>query len=139
MEGYHTFLVRGDDFGTFLQAAHNAVHSIEEILFGDNIFVVPCGDEGCLVAHVGDVGTRKTGSLARQEIFVNAVVELEAAHVDFENLLTFFYIRKFHINLTVETSGAQQSFVEDVGTVGGGHNDNTCVGTETVHLGQQLV
>ena len=41
--------------------------------------------------------------------------------------------------LAVETSGAQQCFVQYIHTVGCGENDDTAVGTETVHFGQQLV
>jgi len=41
--------------------------------------------------------------------------------------------------LTVEASGTQQCFVQNVHAVGCGKNNNTAVGTETVHFCQQLV
>ena len=43
------------------------------------------------------------------------------------------------MNLTVKTTGAQQGRVEYVGTVSSRQDDDTGVGTETVHLRQELV
>src|SRR5258708_22254535 len=39
-----------------------------------------------------------------------------------------------HIHLAVETAGAQQRRIQDVGTVGCSHDDNAEVGLEAVHL-----
>ena len=44
-----------------------------------------------------------------------------------------------HHDLAVEAAGAQQRRVEDVGPVGGRHDDDALVGLEAVHLHQQLV
>ena len=44
-----------------------------------------------------------------------------------------------HGDLTVEAAGAQQRGVEDVGAVGGGHDDDALVGGKAVHFHQQLV
>src|SRR5258708_29706644 len=44
-----------------------------------------------------------------------------------------------HIHLAVETAGAQQRRIQDVGTVGCSHDDNAEVGLEAVHLDQHLV
>ena len=48
-------------------------------------------------------------------------------------------IGQIHVYLSVKTSGTQQGLVQNVGTVGSSQDDNTAVGTETVHLGEQLV
>ena len=39
----------------------------------------------------------------------------------------------------IETAGAEQRGIEDVGTVGGGDQDHAVVGLEAVHLDEQLV
>ena len=41
--------------------------------------------------------------------------------------------------LTVKTSGTQQRAVQHIRTVGGSQDDDTRIGTKSVHLGQQLV
>ena len=43
------------------------------------------------------------------------------------------------MNLTVETTSTQQSLVEHVNTVGGCQNDDSAIGAESVHFGQQGV
>ncbi len=48
-------------------------------------------------------------------------------------------IRQIDVNLTVETPGAQQSFVEYVGAVSSGKNNHAAVAAETIHLCKQLV
>ena len=44
-----------------------------------------------------------------------------------------------HGDLAVEAAGAQQRRVEDVGTVGGGDQDDAALDVEAVHLDEQLV
>ena len=52
---------------------------------------------------------------------------------------TFVQVGQVYMYLTVETSGTKQRLIQYVYTVGRCQNDNTTVGTETVHLCQQLV
>ena len=44
-----------------------------------------------------------------------------------------------HDDLAVEAAGTQQGRIEDVGTVGGRHDDDALGGLEAVHLGEHLV
>ena len=74
-----------------------------------------------------------------QEVLVDIVIELQVAHVDFENLLTPYNIRQLDVNLSVETARTKQGLVQNVGAVGGSQHDDTRIGAETVHLGKQLV
>ena len=53
-----------------------------------------------------------------------------------EDLLTLLQIRQLDVDLSVKTSGTQQSRIQHIGAVGGGQDDHTRVGSETVHLGQ---
>ena len=56
-----------------------------------------------------------------------------------EDFLSFIDIRQIHMYLTVKATGTQESLVEDIGTVGGSQDDDSAVGTKSVHLGEQLV
>ncbi len=59
--------------------------------------------------------------------------------MDLEDRLAFAGFRQRHHDLAVEATGAQQRGVEDVGAVGGRHDDDAFGGLEAVHLGEQLV
>ena len=61
------------------------------------------------------------------------------AGVHLEDRLALFVLRQRHDDLAVETTGAQQRRVEDVGPVGGGEDDDALGRLEAVHLGQHLV
>ena len=139
VEGDHALLLVGDDLVLALQAAHDAVDGGEEVLFRNEFLVVARGDQRGLVADVGDVGARETGGLARQERTVQLRIELQRTQVDVENLLALLHVGKSHLDLAVETPGAHQCLVEDVGPVGGGQNDDARIGLEAVHLRQKLV
>ena len=98
------------------------------------------GSNECrLVADVSDVSSRETRCLAGKQIKVDRAIGLDVAQVYLENLLAVTQLGKLYVYLPVEASGAQQGFVQDIGTVGGGQNDDTTVGAEAVHLGKQLV
>ena len=52
---------------------------------------------------------------------------------------TSLNIRTVYYDLAVETAGTQQGRVQNVGTVGGGQQDDALVALEAVHFHQQLV
>jgi hypothetical protein len=56
-----------------------------------------------------------------------------------QDLLASLDIRQTHIDLTVKTAGTQQRLIQNVGTVGGRHDDDAVVGLKAIHLHQQLV
>ena len=122
-----------------LQSADDAVHGIEEILFLHTALAVARGDEGRLVAHVGDVGARETRSLPCQHLHVHVVRLLHGSQMHLEDSLAFVEVGQVHAYLPVEASGAQQSLVEHVGAVGGGEYDHAAVCAKAVHLGKQGV
>ena len=140
-------LVHGDGVALFLghylrallKTANDAVDGVVEILLLHCHLVVASSDEGSLVAHVGDVGTRETRCLARQHVEVDAAVGLHATQVHLENLLAVVELWQVHIDLAVEAAGTQQRLVEDVDAVGGSQDYDSAVGAKAVHLGEQLV
>ena len=96
------------------------------------------GDQGRLVADVGDVGAREPRGLPGQEGPIELGIELQRTEVHLENLLALLHVGQTHLDLTVETPGAHQRFVEDIGPVGRCQHDHAGVGLEAVHLRQQL-
>ena len=59
--------------------------------------------------------------------------------MDFQDLLAALDVGQADVDLTVEAARAEQGLIEDVGTVGGRHDDDAIVGIKAVHLDQQLV
>ena len=59
--------------------------------------------------------------------------------MDLEDLLTALDIRQAHVDLTVKAARTQQSLIQNVGAVGGRHDDDAVVGLKAVHFHQQLV
>ena len=139
VKGNGALLLCGEQFGLFLQATDDAVNGIEETLLVHPLLVVAGCDEGCLVADVGDVGTRKTWCLACQLCYFYGLVYLERFQMHHEDFLTFVEVWQVNVNLTVEATGTEQGTVEDVSTVGGCQDDDAAVGAEAVHLGEELV
>ena len=56
-----------------------------------------------------------------------------------EDLLTVVDVGKVYIDLTVEAARTQEGCVEDVGAVRSCQHDDTAIGAEAVHLGEELV
>ena len=98
-----------------------------------------CGNQGGLVAHVGNVGSREAGCLTGQEVDIDRLVGLHGFQVYGEDLLALVEVGQVYVYLAVEASGTQQGRVEHVGTVGGGQGDDAAVRSKAVHLGQECV
>ena len=124
---------------TFLQATHDAVHRIHEILSVHGILILAGSPKGSLVADVGDVGTAESRRLFRKEIDIQFIACLDRAQVNLEYLLPFLQVWQFDMDLAVEAPGTQECLVQNIGTVRGSQDDDAAVRTETVHLRQELV
>jgi hypothetical protein len=99
----------------------------------------PRRDERRLVDQVREVGAREAGGPARDGTQIDVGLERHLARVHAQDLFAPLQIGIAHGDLTVETAGAQQRRVEDVGTVGGGHDDDAVGLGETVHLDEELI
>ena len=103
-------------------------------------FLVAAGrQDGAFVDQVFQVCAHKTGGAARNTSQVHAGFEGFTACMHFQDGLAPAHIGPVEGDAAVETTGAQQGWVEDVGTVGGSHYDYIGVGVETIHLDQHLV
>src|SRR5690606_36774055 len=97
------------------------------------------GEEGGLVADVGDLGAGEAGRLAGQPVEAHVLPEGEALGVDAEDGGALAAARLVDEDLAVEAAGAEERRVEDVGPVRGRHDDDALVRVEPVHLDEQLV
>ena len=139
VEGDDFLLLRRDDLVLLFKTTNDAVDGIEEVLLANQVLALASGHQSGFVANIGNVGTREAGRLLGQEVLVDIVIELQVAHVDFENLLTPYNIRQLDVDLSVETACTEQGLVQNVGAVGRCQHDDTRIGAEAVHLGKQLV
>src|SRR6201747_968663 len=97
------------------------------------------GQQGGLVDQVGEVGTGESGGLRGEGVELDLPAQRLAAGVDLEDVLAALAVGTVDDDLAIETPGAQQGRVEDVGPVGGRDQDDVVLHLEAVHLDQELV
>ena len=96
-------------------------------------------EERRFVHQVGEIGTAHSGGSLRHHFEVDVGAHALVAAVHLEDGQTLFVLGKRHDDLAVEATRAQQRRVENVGAVGGRHDDDALGGLESVHLGQHLI
>ncbi|KAF5037560.1 hypothetical protein DSECCO2_563310 [anaerobic digester metagenome] len=132
--GRGLLLLVAQDHGAALLAHHDLVLGLFEVEHGDLVLAQLSGMQGSLVDQVLQVRAGKTGRAAGQDIEVDFGGQGGLARVHLEDALAALEVGVGDHNLTVEAARTQQGRVEDVGTVGGGDEDDALVGLEAVHL-----
>src|SRR4051794_17740114 len=132
-------LLLAHDPGLLLRAGDHAHDPLFELDLGDLALAVAGGEQGGLVDEVAQVGAGEAGGLAGERVDVDLLGQRLAARVDLEDLRAPLAVGTVHDDLAVEAARAQQRGVEDVGTVGGGDQDDVVLHLEAVHLDEQLV
>eukprot|EP00965_Chrysotila_dentata_P145650 4811080-Pleurochrysis_carterae.AAC.3 len=94
--------------------------------------------EGRLTAKRGQLGARIAVRALGEVVELHVAVQGRLARVDGQHMLAVGAIRQLHVDEPVEASGAEQSGVDKVGPVGGGHDENPPQRRDAVHLAQQL-
>ena len=97
------------------------------------------GDQGRFIDDVAQVGPHQAGRRARNIAQIHPRVEPNVAGVDPQNRLTADAIGGRHGDPPVEAAGPEQGGIQDFGAVGRGQHDDTLVGREAIHLGQDLI
>ena len=97
------------------------------------------GEERRLVDGVGEIGAGEPRGAAGEHVEVDVVGERLALRVHVEDGLAADEVGAIDDDLAIEPAGPQQRRVEDVGTVGGGDQDDAGGDVEAVHLDEQLV
>src|SRR5271156_2644041 len=119
--------IRGDDLVLLLETTDDPVHGVLEVFHLYHFFSLTGGDEGRLVADIGDVRAGKTGCLLGQLMDIQLAGDLYRFEVYFEDGFTSFEIGLVDRDLPVKAAGAQKRGVEDVGAVGRGQHDDPAV------------
>ena len=137
--GGELFLFGGDDPALLLGAGHDLHGSLFDVLHGDSLAAAACSQQSGLVDEVLEVSARKACGALCDDLEGDIRGEGLVLGVDFQDLLAALDVGQADVDLTVEAARAEQGLIEDVGTVGGRHDDDAVVGLEAVHLDQQLV
>ena len=137
--GGETAGVVGDHPALLLRPGDDLQHGFMQVGGGDELAVLPGGQQGGLVEQVGQVRPGKArgglGNLGEGHVLGQGL----GFGVDLQDGLTAPDVGQTHIDLPVKAARAQQGGVQDVLAVGGGQDDDPLVRAEAVHLHQQLV
>ena len=66
-----TFLSSGN-FGAFFETANDAVNGVHKILTLHHSFLMASSNESRLVAHIGNISARESGSLTSKKVNIDA-------------------------------------------------------------------
>jgi hypothetical protein len=137
------FLLLGADDAFLLYPADESLGGHLEVVGVDELFVVSGGEEGGLVAEVGDLGAAETWGQGGQSscifVFCFGLLYDYLPQVHVEYLSSALEVGQVDLHHAVESARSDQSCVEEVEPVSGGHYDYVGVGAEAVHLYQDLV
>ncbi len=136
----HDFLLGGIDQAIlFFQTRHQTLDRLLDLGHADFGLVAPNGEQGRFVDEIGQVGTHHTGRHTGNLFRVDRPIRFHLVEIDLENVRPTDFIRPVDQDLAIETAGSQQGRIQDLGPVGGRHQNDAHVGIETVELHQQLV
>ena len=131
--------VLGNDLGASARATYHTVGGFLQRISRDHISANTGGEQRGFVQHVFQVRSRHAGGALGQGFQVCIIGEGLALGMHLKDLFAAFQIRVGHRDLPIETPRTQQGRVQNVGTVGGGHEDHALAVSEAVHFHQQLV
>ena len=137
--GRELFLFGGHDTALLLRAGHHFHGCFLDVLHRDGLAAAAGSQQGSLVDEVFQVSARKTSGALRDDFQGHIRGQRLILGVDFQDLLTALDIGQAHIDLTVKAAGTEQSLIQNISTVGSGHDDDAIVGLKAIHLHQQLV
>jgi len=137
--GHPALLVGAEDVRVHLGAGDDPVDALGDLLVADGVEALAGGQGGGLVHHRGDVGARQAHRAPGEAFEVDVGGHRLAPGVDLEDGQAAGLVGHVDHDLAVEAALAHQGRVQDVGPVGGGHQDHPLGRVEAVELDQQLV
>ena len=123
----------------FAGPATDAVDRLLERRLVDLAAALAHAQQRGLVDHVRELGAAEARRLTRDLLERGTRCERPLAAVQAQDLQAPVDVGVVHDHLTVEAAWAQQCGIEDVGPVGGAHDDEASVSGEPVHLDEDLV
>ena len=115
------------------------VHALVQILGIHLQFVFAGGKQGRFVDQVLQLGARKTDGSLGKVFEVHVVGKGNVPGMEFQYFVARHPLRQFQGDLPVEAPGPHQCVVQDVGPVGGRHDNDRFLRRKTVHFGKDLV
>ncbi|CAM3128500.1 hypothetical protein MYSI104531_19690 [Mycobacterium simiae] len=137
--GGDLLLLLADDPALAAWTADHPVHRLLQGGPGDHGAVLTSGQQRRLVDHVGQIGAGHADGPLGQPVEVGVGGDRLALRVHGQHGATARQVGVGHRDLTVEATGPQQRWVQDVGPVGRGDQDDAGTVAEAVHLDEQLV
>lgn len=136
---HDTLLGRVDDFGSPFETSHNPVDRIFEVAQLDGVLAGARGPERRLVHQVGEVGPDEPWRPRRHEAQIEIRGQRDVPRVHTQDVLAAVEVGSVDDDLAIESSGAQQCGIQNLGTVRRGHEDHALLRVEAVHLREQLI
>ena len=137
--GNDAFFFIADQARLALRAHDDPFDGFFQFRLADRFFVAASRQDGAFIDQVFQIGAHETGCAARNGAEVHVWLKGLAARVHLQDGFAPAHIGTVKRDAAVETSGAQQSRVEDIRPVGGGHYDHVGIRIEAVHLDQHLI
>ena len=137
--GREALFLFGDHMALFLGACHHFDAGFLDLLAGDGFFAHTGGQQRSLVDKVFQISACKTGGGLGNGAQIHIRAQGLVAGVYLQNFFAALHIGQAHIDLAVKAARAQKCLIQNVGAVGGRHDDHAFVGIKAVHFHQQLV
>ena len=126
-----------------LQARNDPLDRAVKVLLRDILASASGRPQRRLVTHIGNVRTREPGrqerKLLRDRLERDLLADDDRLEVDAEDLAPTADVRSIDRDVSVESSGTHQRAVEHIRPVRSRKHDDMLVGSETVHLHEELV
>mmetsp|Transcript_80025 Transcript_80025/g.203648 ORF Transcript_80025/g.203648 Transcript_80025/m.203648 type:complete len:409 (+) Transcript_80025:457-1683(+) len=129
--GHHSILL--------LQADHDALQSIRNVILVDLGLVLPRGHDRALIQQIRQVCSGHARRLPGDSSEVHGGRQRLVLGVHLQDGSAALHIGRVHLDLPVETPWPNQCRVQDVRAIRGSQHDDTIVAFEPVHLRQELV
>ena len=139
MDGRDPLFFFGHDHGLSLDAHQDLVLGVLEVRHPHDLLIEARGVQRGFVHEVGEIGAREPGGAAREHPDVDVVGQRNLASVNRENAFAAFDVGAVDDDAPIEATRPEQRGIQDVGAVGGRHEDDALIRLEAIHLDEQLV
>ena len=122
-----------------LRSGHCSIGGILKLLQCYVLAVTAGSQDRGFIDEIGQVGSAESGRTLGNGLQIGVPGQRLAFAVHLQNRLAALYVGQVDYYVAVEAAGTEQGRIEDVGAVGGSHDDDVDAGIEAIHLGQNLV
>jgi hypothetical protein len=136
---HDALLRRVDHFGFAFEAGDDPVNGIFEVAQLDGVLARARRPERRLVDQVGEIGPDEARRPSRDEAQIETRGQRDVPRVYTQDLLAAVEVGSVDHDLPIESSGAEQRGIQDLGTVRRRHEDHALLRVEAVHLREQLI